>query len=76
MPTAERHTPRLDRQPGVNTGYSYRRPLSLRELLPAMGVGIAAGLFAFYVTRLLSQRTPLKVERRPRVRGAEPLTRA
>jgi hypothetical protein len=43
--------------------YYYRRPLSLRELIPAVGVAISAGLFAFYITRLLLQRTPLKLER-------------
>ena len=44
--------------------YSYRRPLRLRELLPAIGIGIGAGLFAFYVTRLMLQRTPLRIARR------------
>ena len=39
------HTARLQ-------GYVYRRPLSGPELLPAIGVGVAAGLVAFYVTRL------------------------
>lgn len=43
--------------------YYYRRKLGMRELLPAIGVAIGAGLFAFYVTRLLLQRTPLKVHR-------------
>jgi hypothetical protein len=46
--------------------YTYRRKLSLRELLPAIAVGVGAGLFAFYVTRLLTQRTPLRVERETR----------
>jgi hypothetical protein len=45
-------------------------------LLPALGIAVGAGLFAFYITRLLLQRTPLKVERRPRVRGAERVTDA
>ena len=49
--------------------YYYRRPLGFRELLPAVGVAIGAGLFAFYITRLLLQRTPLQVDRRPRARG-------
>lgn len=39
--------------------YSYRRELDARELLPAFGVAVAAGLFAFYITRLLLQRTRL-----------------
>jgi hypothetical protein len=40
----------------------YRRPLAPQELLPAFGVGIAAALAAFYVTRLLLERTPLLPE--------------
>jgi hypothetical protein len=56
--------------------YSYRRPLGLRELLPAIGVAVGAGLFAFYITRLLLQRTPLRIERgadrsRPKTRNLE-----
>jgi len=49
-----RHTARLE-------GYVYRRK---RELLPAIGVGVAAGLAAFYVTRLFLERTPLLPEER------------
>lgn len=45
-------------------GYVYRRPLSGSELLPAIGVGLAAGVAAFYVTRLFLQRTPLLPEER------------
>ena len=45
-------------------GYVYRRPLDGRELLPAVGVGIASGLVAFYVARLFLQRTPLLPEER------------
>jgi hypothetical protein len=45
-------------------GYVYRRPLAGSELLPAVGVGIAAGLAAFYVARLFLQRTPLLPEER------------
>ena len=55
------------RSRGASAEYSYRRPLGLRELLPAIGIGIGAGLFAFYVTRLLLQRTPLTVERGPQL---------
>ena len=54
--------PRIPRDEAYSQ-YSYRRPLGLRELLPALGVGIGAGLFAFYITRLLLQRTPLRIER-------------
>ena len=39
--------------------YVYRRELSLRELLPAIGVGIGAGAAAFYIARTLLQRTAL-----------------
>ncbi len=46
--------------------YFYRRSLSVGELLPAIGVGVAAGVAAFYVSRLLLQRTPLV----PRARTA------
>jgi hypothetical protein len=34
------------------------------ELLPAIGVGIAAGVAAFYVARLFLERTPLLPEER------------
>jgi hypothetical protein len=39
--------------------FYYRRHLSARELLPAIGVGVSAGLAAFYIARLFLQRTPL-----------------
>jgi hypothetical protein len=45
-------------------GYTYRRPLRTSELLPAIGVGVAAGVAAFYVARLFLQRTPLLPEER------------
>jgi len=66
MPKPER-PPRLQ---DPDAEYYYRRPLRLSELWPAIGIGIGAGFFAFYVTRLLLQRTPLKVERGPRARRA------
>ena len=43
----------------VSRNYSYRRDLSATELIPAIGAGMAVGLAAFYVARLLLQRTPL-----------------
>lgn len=43
--------------------YYYRRPLSPRASLPAIAAGVGVGLAAFYVVRLLLQRTPLE---RPR----------
>ena len=39
--------------------YTYRRDLEAKELVPAIGVGLAVGVAAFYVATLLLQRTPL-----------------
>jgi hypothetical protein len=47
-------------------GYVFRRPLDGRDLLPAIGVGVVAGLAAFYVARLFIERTPLRPEERRR----------
>ena len=52
-----RQTTRLD-------GYVYRRSLDTRELIPAIGVGVVAGFAAYYVVRLLLERTPLLPEER------------
>ena len=75
MPSSEQLTPR---RRDAEAEYYYRRKLRLRELLPAIGIAVGAGLFAFYVARLLLQRTPLRVERgagggrpRPRARNLE-----
>jgi hypothetical protein len=46
--------------PTRDAKYYYRRAVSLRESLPAVATGIAVGAVAFYVTRLLIQRTPLE----------------
>ena len=43
----------------VATDYYFRRDLTLREHLPAIGVAVGAGIAAFYVVRMLLQRTPL-----------------
>ena len=65
------------RRQDARAGYYYRRKLGLRELLPAFGVAVAAGMLAFYVTRLMLQRTPLSVERGGRLPPArEVVTRA
>jgi hypothetical protein len=53
--------PRFPAFPAVT--YYYRRPLAARELLPAVAVGVGVGVAAFYVARLLLQRTPLERER-------------
>ena len=46
-------------RPYVSAEYYYRRQLGAKDLLPAIGVGVAAGLAGFYVVQLLIQRTPL-----------------
>lgn len=51
--------PRRMVQADVGTEYYYRRRLTVRELLPAVGIGIGAGAVAFYVARVLLERTPL-----------------
>ena len=43
----------------VSAEYYYRRQLGAKDLLPAVGVGVAAGMAAFYIVQLLIQRTPL-----------------
>lgn len=56
--------------------YTYRRRLTPVDMLPALVVGVGVGLAAFYVARLLAQRTLLTsgspgpvVRRRPRSAG-------
>lgn len=60
------------------SGYYYRRALSARELLPALGAGIAVGFAAFYVAQIVLQRTPLDPvgSRVPPQRRRERSTRA
>jgi hypothetical protein len=51
--------------------YSYRRRLRAPELLPVLAIAVGAGLFAFYVARLLKQRTAFvddSASRAPRIR--------
>jgi hypothetical protein len=45
-------------------GYVFRRPLTGRELIPAIGAGIVTGLAGYYVARLFLERTPLLPEER------------
>jgi hypothetical protein len=59
MPSLERTA---SRRP-AESEYSYRRTLGMREILPAIAVGIGAGLLGFYIARLLLQRTPLRIAR-------------
>jgi hypothetical protein len=42
--------------------YYYRRSLSARDLVPAIGAGVAAGALGFYLARILLQRAPVTVE--------------
>ena len=43
----------------MSEDYYYRRQLGAVDLLPAIGVGVAAGVAGFYLVQLLIQRTPL-----------------
>jgi len=54
-------------------GYTIRRPVRPSALMPAIGVGVAIGLAAFYVTKLLLERQPLLTpeEREQRARALE-----
>jgi hypothetical protein len=52
--------------------YYYRRPLTPREVLPALGVGVGVGLVAFYLAKILLERTPLRPERRPSTQRPRP----
>jgi hypothetical protein len=56
--------------------YSYRRRLSVSDLMSAVAIAVGAGFAAFYIARLLKQRTPLVDDpasrpRRPRRAGAK-----
>lgn len=44
----------------AGTSFYYRRSLSGSELLPAIAIGVAAGLTAFYLAQIVMQRTPLE----------------
>ena len=61
--------------PLIADEYYYRRPLTPRELVPALGVGVGVGLVAFYIARLLLERTPLRPERRPSTQRLSPIIR-
>jgi hypothetical protein len=43
----------------MSEDYYYRRQLGAKDLVPAIGAGLAAGLGVFYLVQLLIQRTPL-----------------
>jgi hypothetical protein len=61
MATPSKYPPRLTTR---LDGYVYRRTLSGRELIPAIGAAVVTGLAAFYVARLFLERTPLLPEER------------
>ena len=44
--------------------YYFRRDLTIAEQLPAVGAALAVGAAAFYIARLLLQRTPLETDDR------------
>ena len=46
-------------EPKVERGYTYRRELSGKDMIPAIGAGVAVGAVAFYLATLFLQRTPL-----------------
>jgi hypothetical protein len=44
------------------TVYYYRRELGVRETLAAAGIAVGAGLAAFYLARVMLERTPIARE--------------
>jgi len=61
--------PRRAEAVGVDPKYYYRRSLTARELLPALGAAAAAAVATFYVVKLLIERTPLRAEPAARERS-------
>jgi hypothetical protein len=61
--------------PRAKGEYVYRRKLEPQELLPALGVAVGVGAFAFYVAYLFLQRTPLDPNRLPATTPAKRLSR-
>ncbi len=43
--------------------YDDRLPVRGRALLPAIALGLGAGLVVFYIARLMAERAPLVLER-------------
>jgi hypothetical protein len=50
--------PQAERE-GAGSQFYYRKRIRGRDLLPAVGFGIAAGILGFYVAQIYLQRTPL-----------------
>ena len=42
--------------------YDDRLPVRGRALLPAIAMGVGAGLVVFYIARLFAERTPLVID--------------
>lgn len=42
--------------------YDDRLPVRGRALLPAIALGVGAGLVVFYIARLMAERAPLELE--------------
>ena len=60
------HTdPRRADQVNVDSKYYYRRSLSFRELVPAIGAAAGAAAVTFYLVKLVLERTPLEGAPRP-----------
>jgi hypothetical protein len=55
-----RRTPIVD----VDPKYYYRRSLTVRELIPAVGAAVGAAVVTFYVVKTLIERTPLRTASR------------
>ena len=51
--------PRRVEASNADPKYYYRRSLSARELAPAIGAALGAGLVTFYLVKLFIERTPL-----------------
>lgn len=56
----------------VDSRYYYRRSLSFRELVPALGAAAGAAAVTFYLVKLFLERTP--IESTPQRMGATRLT--
>lgn len=63
------------REESAPVRYTYRRTLTVAELLPAIGAGVVAGAAVFYLAGLLLQRTPLLADAAPRRPRALPRSR-
>ena len=55
--------------------YDDRQPVRGRALLPAIAVGLGAGLAVFYIARLFAERAPLALEPPDAVAGDSALAR-